>query len=304
MTLNDLIIIVIDGLFFASWLFLISVGLTLVFGVLRVLNLAHGSLYAIGAYAGASLVIAYVDRSGLWDTWPYGSFLVMLGAAVLVGLVVGPLVERGLLRWLYGRDPVLQLLATAALLLILDDAVKLIWGVDPYFAFRPARLLPTVKLAGINYAGYSFVLMGVALLAGVLLWLFVNRTRFGRLVQVVIHEPEMGTALGINVPRVYLVTFTLGTMLAALGGAFIAPTISVVPGLAIEVGVLAFAVVVIGGLGSTGGAALGAIIVGLVRSTAVHEFPQVELFTIYLVMTLVLLFKPRGLFAPEEARKI
>ncbi|RME42512.1 MAG: branched-chain amino acid ABC transporter permease [Chloroflexi bacterium] len=302
--MDTLIIILIDGLVFASWLFLIAVGLTFVFGVLRILNLAHGSFYAIGAYTSASLLLFYETQSGLWDRWPYGSFAVILASAVLVGLVVGPVIERGVLQWLYDREPVLQLLATAALLLILDDAVKLIWGVDPYFAFRPARLLPNVHLAGITYSGYSFVLIGVALVSGLSLWLLVNRTRLGRLIQVVIHEPEMGTALGINVPRIYLLTFSVGTALAALGGAFIAPTISIVPGIAIEVGVLAFAVVVIGGLGSPGGAAIGALIVGMVRSAAVHELPQIELFTIYLVMTLVLIIRPRGLFAPEEARKI
>lgn len=298
--MNALIIILMDGLVFASWLFLVSVGLTLVFGVLRILNLAHGSLYALGAYVGASLTLAYFNQA----LWPYGSYLVLLVAAVLAGLVAGPLIERGLLRWMYPREPVLQLLATYALALILDDLLKLIWGVDPYYAFQPLRLLPRVEIAGIKYNAYSFILITVALLAGILLWLFVNRTRFGRLVQAVIYEPEMSTAMGINVPRVYIVTFTLGTILAALGGAFIAPTIAVVPGLAIEVGVLSFAVVVIGGLGSPAGAALGALIVGLVRSAAVHQLPQVELFTIYLVMTLVLLFRPRGLFAPEEARKI
>jgi branched-chain amino acid transport system permease protein len=298
--MDTLIIILMDGLVFASWLFLISVGLTLVFGVLRILNLAHGNLYALGAYAGATSVLAYLN----WDLWPYGTYFVLLLAAIGAGLIAGPLIERGLLRWLYHRDEVLQLLATYALALILDDLMKVIWGVDPYYAFQPMQLLPRVKLAGITYNAYSFVMIAVALVTGILLWLFVNRTRFGHLVQAVIHEPEMSTAMGINVPRIYVVTFTLGAILAALGGAFIAPTISVVPGLAVEVGVLSFAVVVIGGLGSPGGAALGALIVGLVRAAAVHKIPQMEFFTIYVVMSLVLVFRPRGLFAPEEERKI
>lgn len=298
--MDTLIIIVVDGLVFASWLFLISVGLTLIYGVLRILNIAHGSLYALGAYAGASLVIAYFNQ-GLW---PLGSYVVLLFAALLVGLIVGPLIERGLLRWMYGRDEVLQLLVTYALFLILEDIVKLVWGVNPYYAYKPYGLLGRVRLGGIVYPGYSFLLLGVAILAGVLLWLFVNRTHFGRLMVAVIYDPEISTAMGINVPRIFVVAFTVGAMLAALGGAFTAPMISVVPGIAVEVIVLAFAVVVIGGLGSLEGAALGALIVGLVRAAAVHLIPEIELFTIYAVMAVVLLVRPYGLFAREEARRI
>ncbi len=298
--MNTLLIILADGLVFASWLFLISVGLTLIYGVLRILNIAHGSLYALGAYTGALLVIAYFDRR----LWPPGSLLLLLVAAVIAGLISGPLIERGLLRWLYGREQVLQLLVTYALFLILEDAIKLIWGVSPYYAYRPYGLLGQIDLGGITYARYSFLLLIIALLAGGLLWLFVNRTRFGRLIVSVIYDPEMSTAMGINVSRIFLVTFTLGAVLAALGGAFTAPMIAVVPGIGVEVIVLAFAVVVIGGLGSLEGAALGALIVGLVRAAAVHLFPEIELFTIYLVMAVVLLLKPRGLFALEEARKI
>jgi len=298
--MNTLIIIAVDGVIFASWLFLISAGLTLIYGVMRILNIAHGSLYALGAYAGASLVIAYFGR----DLWPPGSYLVLLGSALAVGLIVGPLIERGLLRWMYGRDQVFQLLVTYALFLILEDIVKLVFGVNPYYAYKPYGLLGQVRLGGIIYPWYSFLLLAVALSAGVLLWLFVNKTRFGRVVVAVIYDPEISTAMGVNVSRVFVVAFTLGAMLAALGGAFTAPMIAVVPGIAVEVIVLAFAVVVIGGLGSLEGAALGALIVGLVRAAMVHLFPVLELFTIYLVMAVVLLVRPHGLFAREEVRRI
>ncbi len=298
--MNTVIIIAVDGVVYASWLFLCSVGLTLIYGVLRILNIAHGSLYALGAYAGASMVIAYL-KLGLW---PEGSYLILLGAALAVGLIIGPLIERGLLRWMYGRDQVFQLLVTYALFLILEDATKLVWGVDPYYAYKPYGLLGQVSLGGIVYPRYSFLLVAVALLAGGLLWLFVNRSHFGRLMVAVIYDPEISTAIGVNVPRVYGVAFTIGAMLAALGGAFTAPMIAVVPGISVEVIVLAFAVVVIGGLGSMEGAALGALIVGLVRAAAVHLVPALELFTIYLVMALVLLVRPHGLFAQEEVRRI
>lgn len=299
--MNTLLIIIADGLVFASWLFLISVGLTLIYGVLRILNIAHGSLYALGAYTGAALVIAYFERDGLW---PPGSFLVLLGAALLVGLIAGPLIERGLLRRMYGHDPVLQLIVTYALFLMLEDGIKLFFGVDPYYAYKPFGLLGKVKLAGVNYPYYYLLLLIVAVLAGSLLWLFVNRTRFGRLVVAVIHDSEISTALGINLPVIYMTTFALGAMLAALGGAFTAPMIAVVPGIGVEVIVLGFAVVVIGGLGSLEGAALGALIVGLVRAAAVHLIPELELFTIYLVMAVVLLIRPQGLFAQVEVRRI
>jgi branched-chain amino acid transport system permease protein len=298
--MNIVRVIAMDGLVFASWLFLVAAGLTLVYGVMRILNIAHGGFYALGAYTGAVLVIAY-HNLGLW---PYGSLVVLVVAALLVGVTVGPLVERGILRWMYRHEPVLQLLVTFALFLILEDAVKLIWGVSPYFAYRPYVLLGQVRLGGVAYPGYSLLLIVVAVLAGVGLWLFVNRSRLGRLVMAVIHDPEISTAMGVNLARVYVLIFTLGTGLAALGGAFTAPMISVVPGIGVQVIVLAFAVVVIGGLGSLPGAALGALLIGLVRAAAVHLFPALELFTIYLVMAAVLLARPQGLFALPEARRI
>ncbi len=293
-------IIALDGLIFASWLFLVSAGLTLVYGVLRVLNIAHGSLYALGAYTAATLVIAYSHR-GLW---PPGTLAVLPLAAVVVGAAVGPLVERGILQRIYAREQILQLLATFALFLILEDAVKLIWGPSPYYAYRPYALLGQVRLGGVVYPVYSFLLVLVALSAGALLWLFVTRSRFGRLVQAVIHDPEISTTLGINLSRVYVLTFSLGAALAALGGAFTAPMISVVPGIAVEVIVVAFAVVVIGGLGSLPGAAVGALLIGLVRAAAIHLVPVLELFTIYVVMAVVLLARPHGLFPPPEVRRI
>ncbi len=293
-------IILMDGLVYASWLFLLSVGLSLIYGVLRILNLAHGSLYALGAYAAASLVILYFDR-GLW---PAGGYLVMLGAALAVGIAMGPLIERGLLRWIYDRDPVIQLLATYALFLILEDLIKLIWGVNPYFAYKPAWLLGQAWVGGIPYPAYSLVLIGVALLAGGLITGFLRRARTGRLVVAMIHDPEICMAMGANVPRLFLLTFTMGAVLAALGGAFTAPMLSVAPGLSVEVIVLAFAVVVIGGLGSLEGSAVGALLVGIVRSMMVHQRPELELFVVYLVMALVLLLRPQGLFAREEVRRV
>lgn len=298
--MSTLLAVLVDGIIYASWLFIIAAGLTIVYGVMRILNMAHGSLYALGAYAAASLAGAWL-RAGYS---PMGSYAVLVLAALLVGAVVGPLIERGLLRFCYGRDEVVLVLVTYALFLILEDLVKLGWGVESYFVSEPYGLLGNVEFGPLSYPVYSAVLVVAAVVVGVALRWGIYGTRYGKLLVAVIHDREVSAALGINVNRLFLVTFTLGTTLAALGGALTAPTVSVVPGMGVEVIVLAFAVVVIGGLGSMPGAAIGSVIVGLVRSGAVHWLPQVELFSIYLVMALVLAFRPRGLFVAVEARKI
>jgi branched-chain amino acid transport system permease protein len=292
--------VVIDGLIYASWLFLIAVGLTLIYGVMRILNMAHGSLYALGAYTAASLVGRWLSGGHA----PLVSYALLVASAVLVGLVMGPLLERGVLRFSYGRDEIVLILVTYALFLILEDVIKLVWGVDPYFVSEPYGLLGSFEVGNLTYPVYNLLLIGAAVLAGVAMAWALRATRAGKILLAVIHDREMAAALGIDVRFVYLVTFTVGSMLAALGGALTAPTISVVPGMGVEVIVLAFAVVVIGGLGSPLGAALGALIVGVVRSAAVHFLPQVELFSIYLVMALVLVARPRGLFSAPEARRI
>jgi len=298
--MTDLVSVLIDGIIYSSYLFVIAVGLTLIYGVMKILNMAHGSLYALGAYVTASLV-GYWFGKGLN---PYLSFFLLPLAAVAVGLVAGPLIERGLLRFMYGKDEIVLVLVTYAVLLILEDVIKLVWGVESYSAFQPYGLLGNFEVAGLPYTVYDAMLVVVAIFVGVALTYMLTRTRQGKLLLAVIHDREVSAAMGINVERVYLVTFTVGTILAALGGALIAPKVSVVPAMGVEVIVLAFAVVVIGGLGSLPGAALGACIVGLVRSAAVHYVPEVELFSIYFVMALVLIFRPKGLFSAPEARKI
>ena len=205
---------------------------------------------------------------------------------------------------MYGKDEIVLILVTYAVLLILEDLIKLVWGVESYSAYQPYGLLGNFDVGGLPYTVYDALLVVVAIVVGAALTFGLTRTRQGKLLLAVIHDREISAAMGINVQRVYLVTFTIGTLLAALGGALIAPKVSIVPAMGVEVIVLAFAVVVIGGLGSLPGAALGALIVGLVRSVAVHYVPEVELFAIYFVMALVLIVRPKGLFSPPEARKI
>ncbi len=298
--MDPILSVIVDGIMYSAWLFIAALGLTLIYGVMKIVNVTHGSFYALGAYAGASFTGAWLARGYP----PMLSYAVLLAAAVVITLAFAPLIERGILRFMYAKDEVVILLITYALFLILEDTIKLIWGVNPYFIAQPYALLGSFEVAGLSYPTYNLILVGLALaMGGGLAWL-QHGTRVGKLLLAVIHDPEVSRAMGINVGKYYLVTFTFGSMLAALAGSFTAPTVSVVPGLGVEVIVLSFAVVVIGGLGSLPGAALGAVIVGLVRSISVHYMPQVELFVIYFVMAMVLAFRPRGLFSLAEPRKI
>jgi branched-chain amino acid transport system permease protein len=297
---DQILTVLADGIIYSAWLFIAALGLTLIYGVMKIVNVTHGSFYALGAYAGASLTGAWLARGYP----PMLSYAVLALAALGITLVFAPAIERLILRFMYAKDEVVILLITYALFLILEDVVKLIWGVDPYFVAEPYALLGSFEVGGMAYPTYNLILVALALLfGGGLAWL-LNRTRVGKILRAVIHDPEVSRALGVNVGRYYLVTFTFGSLLAALAGSFTAPTVSVVPGLGVDVIVLSFAVVVIGGLGSLPGAALGALIVGIVRSVSVHYLPQVELFVIYFVMALVLALRPRGLFSLEEPRKI
>jgi branched-chain amino acid transport system permease protein len=298
--MNLLTTILFDGITYASWLFIVALGLTLVFGVLKILNIAHGSFYAVGAYAGASLV-----------TWllalkfsPALSVVALVAAAVAVAAVLAPLTERGLLRMFYGRDEVLLVLVTYAMFLMLEDITKLIWGVNPYYVSDTYQAFGNIKLGQLSYVGYDVLLVGVALICGGVTWWVLNRTRQGKIVTAVIHSPEVAASMGVNVSRIYSWAFTAGVFLAALGGALTAPMLSVQPGLSVGVIIVSFAVVIIGGLGSIEGAAIGALVVGLARAASVHIWPPAELFSVYVVMAAILVFKPQGLFQRIQARKI
>jgi branched-chain amino acid transport system permease protein len=218
--------------------------------------------------------------------------------------VFGPLLERGLLQWMYGKDEVVLVLITYAVFLIMEDVIKLVWGVDSMLLPEPYALPGNFMLGGLAYPVYNLIIIAIALVTGLALAFALHATRRGKLLLAVIHDREISMAMGIDIGRVYLATFALGATLAALGGAFTAPTVAVTPGIGVEVIVLAFAVVVIGGLGSLSGAAIGALLVGLVRSATVRYWPEAELFSIYAVMAIVLIARPKGLFAAQEARKI
>ena len=300
MDLQLLTIILVDGFIYASYLFMVAVGLTVIFGVQKVLNLTHGSFFAFGAYLAATLIGVYYAT----DLPEFGGFVVIFLSAAVLGVFFGLLIERGLLKYLYHRDEHIIILATFAAFLALEDVIILIWGMDPYLAYQPMALLGRSEIADLDFSNYNLSMVALSMIVAFVLWFGLNKTRWGKLLLAVIHDREISQAMGIDVTRVFLATFMIGAFLGALGGAYVAPTISVLPGIGVEVIVLAFAVVVIGGMGSIPGALIGAIVVGISRAAAVHLLPEVELFVIYAIMALVLIVRPEGLFAPPKARKI
>jgi branched-chain amino acid transport system permease protein len=292
--------ILTDGLVYAAYLFIVAIGLTLIFGVMKILNVTHGSFYAFGAYGAATAVGVYANS----DLPAALGFLFMIALAMAIGLVMGLVLERGILRLVYGRDEVVVVLVTYAVFLILEDVIVLIWGPRSYAAYQPMVAAGNTELGELVLSNYDIVLVAIAAaLAGIAYWA-LKFTRYGRLLTTVIFDRETAAAFGINVTLVYTVTFVIGAMLGALGGAVMAPKMSITLGIGVEVIVLAFAVVAIGGMGSIEGALIGALVVGICRAAAVHLVPQLELFVIYGVMALVLVVRPYGLFVRAQPRKI
>jgi branched-chain amino acid transport system permease protein len=224
--------------------------------------------------------------------------------AMILGLMLGLILERGLLRLVYGRDEVVMVLVTYAAFLILEDVVILVWGTGSYATYQPLLAAGNIEAGALILSNYDLGLIAVAALLAAASYWALKFTRYGRLLTAVIFDRETAAAFGINVTAVYTVTFVIGAMLGALGGAIMAPKIAVTLGIGVEVIVLAFAVVAIGGMGSIEGALTGALIVGICRAAAVHLVPQVELFVIYGVMALVLMIRPHGLFVRAQPRKI
>ncbi|MDI4237141.1 branched-chain amino acid ABC transporter permease [Bradyrhizobium sp. Arg237L] len=299
-SVSTLSAVVVDAASFAAWLFLVAVGLTLVFGVLRLLNIAHGAFYSVGAYAAVYAIGASVTLG--WATWI--QLVAALAAAVAIGAVIGLLTERCILGRLYGYPEPLVLIATYALFLILDDATKLVSGGGSLYAAQPRDSLGQIGIGGLQYPVYDVALIGVSMMLAAIVWFVLNRTRVGRCVTAVVFDSEISAAMGIHVGRIKTATFMVGAALGCLAGALTAPKIAVSPGMGVEVIVIAFAVVVVGGLGSIPGALLGAAIIGLARALTAHLLPELEIFAVYLVMAGVLAVRPFGLLSPAQVRRI
>ncbi len=292
----------LNGLQFGLMLFLIAAGLTLVFGIMDMMNLAHGSLYMVGAYVAAEAV----QRGS--------SFVLAIVLAVALTALLALIVERLLIHRLYAKDHLTQVLATFALILIADDLVKMIWGPAPILLNTPAALSGPVELfPGFVYPAYRLLIIGVGLVAAIGLYLFVTRTRAGVLVRAGASNREMATLMGVRVPRLFLGVFVLGAALAAIAGALLGPISAVQVGMGADILILALVCIVIGGIGSVRGAFVGALLVGIVDTAGraflpmvLREFlpsqvaqgvgPALAAISIYLLMAAVLTFKPAGLF--------
>jgi branched-chain amino acid transport system permease protein len=275
--------------------FIIAAGLTLIFGVLRVVNFAHGVFYMFGAYA-------------VWDVstriapGPWGFWLGVVAAALLLA-VIAVIVERGFLQFLYGKEHLLQLLFTFAVVLIMGDVAKMIWGTDQNSVPYPEGLQGATNLGITYFPNYLLFLTVVGPIIALALWLGIERTRWGRIIRAATQDREMLSALGMNVNLVYTGMFVLGSVLAGVGGALAAPRIAVGPGMDAFMIVECFVIVVIGGLGSLWGSFLGALALGFVVTFGPVLLPDWDIVLIYVLMLAILLWRPWGLFGQPEGSR-
>jgi branched-subunit amino acid ABC-type transport system permease component len=293
MTIQFFFFMLINGLSQGMVLFIVASGLSLVFGVLRVINFAHGSLYMIGAFLAFSL-------STLFSGGSLFSFLMLMVLIPPAIAILGLGLEIPLFRRIYGKEHLLQLLLTYAILLILDDACRLIWGGDIRNVARPELLAGSIDFFGHYLPTYNVFILVVGPLIAVGLWFLLYRTKAGNLIRAAVSFPEMVGALGVNVSRVMTGTFMLGCWLAGLGGVFMSALSNIDLSIGMEKIIECFAVVVIGGLGSIGGALLGSLIIGVGISFIQLPFSRLAIVFPYIVMALILIIRPWGLFGKPE----
>ncbi|MBI3374850.1 MAG: branched-chain amino acid ABC transporter permease [Betaproteobacteria bacterium] len=291
----------LNGLQFGLMLFLLAAGLTLVFGIMDMINLAHGSLYMLGAFLAATLVQAT------------GSFTLGVLLAIPATALIGMLLEIAVLRTLYARDHLSQVLATFALILILNEVVRIVWGSDMALSTPAVLSGPVELLPGMPYPSYRLLIIAVGLAAAGLLYLLVAKTRIGMLVRAGASNREMALAMGVDIRRLFTLVFGAGAALCAIAGALLGPLFAVQVGMGESILILAFVVIVIGGIGSIRGALVGAVLVGVVdtigRAFLPHFFglflppqfasaagPAIASVLVYLLMAVVLFVKPQGLF--------
>jgi branched-chain amino acid transport system permease protein len=283
---------VMSGLSVGMFLFLVSVGMSLIFGVTRIINLAHGSFYMVGAYLMVSLLEVLPDRP--WAFW-VALLLAPLGVAAL-----GAIIEVTLLRLIYHRDPLLQLILTFGLLLVIGTLVLLVWGPDNKSVSRPDALAGSVRIFGQPFPSYYLLVLGLAPVVALALWLVFYRTRWGMLIRAATVDREMLGALGVNVATLYTQVFAFGSWLAGFGGALAAPTVAVALGMDGDVLTTAFVVVVVGGLGSFAGSFISALLVGELQSFGILIFPAISIVLIFALMAVVLIVRPWGLLGRPE----
>lgn len=280
----------LNGFYFAALLFLISLGLNIILGVMGILNLAHGSLYAIGAFIAAWIII------NLGTKVP-SIFLYLSLLSGLIGVgIVGYFMEKSLIRFMYKRALEYQLLLTFGALMLLEDVIKMVWGGEAYYASAPFLLLGSVNMGRHIYPAYFLLVMFIAVIGGLLIWLFMSKTKLGIMLRAISLDREMATGLGLDIDRLSTFAFVLGAGLAGLAGALVVPTTPALLGFGHEPLILGFIVVVVGGLGSLKGALVGSLLVGFTRSFGIAVFPEIELPLLFLIAGIILVVKPQGLF--------
>lgn len=274
---------VFNAVSYGALLFLLASGLSLIFGVMRIVNLAHGSYFLLGGYVALTVI------------WSTDSWLLAIPVASLVVALVGVVMERFFLRPL-GFDALRQVLLTAGFALLFQQGALDIWGGDPLDIQEPAVLDQSLVWAGLHLPLYRVFMIAVVAVVGTLLWLVIEKTRIGAVVRATVDDAEMARGVGIDTSTVSMAVFALGAFLAALGGVIGGAFIGVYPGLDYEVLPLAFAVVIIGGMGSLRGALAGSLIVGLVDNFGQALFPELAYFTLYAPMVIIVAVRPTGLF--------
>src|SRR5574341_2135181 len=288
---GTIVLLIMSGLTRASVLFIVAAGLTLVFGVLRVINMAHGSLYMVGAFIAASVIQQVGGGASFW--------LALVAAPLAVGLI-GAVIEFGVLRRIYQAEHVVQLLATYALILIFDDLVKMTWGAEYKSVSIPAALLGSISIGGQPFPIYNLFVTVWAIALAIGLWMLIYRTGLGRLIRAAVDDAETLEALGVNIPLIFSAVFIIGAFLAGLGGVLVAPLGSIGLGMDVTILIEAFVVAVIGGLGSFPGALLGAGIIGMMFSFGITLAPRMAMAFVFLAMVVVLIVRPWGLFGEPE----
>ncbi len=296
---KTLTIIIVNALVYTAILSLIAVGLNLILGVLRVLNLAHGIIMALGAYVALSLTTLALERVGsIGPSLLQGALIiiVLFLSGLLGGLLFAVITGYLMVRKLVYYEAIYVLLITYSIMLIMEDVIKFVWGPKGYVIHGIYPLFGTVEIAGITYPGYYFILLAIAFIVIASTYIFVDYTSIGKIVKAVASDRETAVMLGVRADMAYFIAFAIGCVLTGIGGAFTAPLLTLQPGFSLEFLLLAFIVVVITGLGEIRGIPIVAFIISLLRATTVTYLPELEMAIPFLLMMLVLAFRPQGLF--------
>ena len=288
------LIYALNGLYFSAFLFLTSLGLSIILGVMGILNLAHGSLYAVGGFVGAYLIGLLVAQGSA----PLTIVGALLGSVLAAG-AVGFILETTLIKHMYKRALEYQLLITFGILMLVEDCIKLVFGGESRYASAPFDAMGSIDIMGHTYSVYFLFVMAMALAAGLFIWWLMVKTRLGIMLRAIEMDREMAQAMGIPMRSLTITAFVIGSALAGLAGALVVPTTPAVLGMGMDPLIMAFIVVVIGGLGSLKGAFLGSLIVGLTRSFTIAYFAELEMPLLFLIAVIILVIRPEGLFGQK-----